>query len=254
MDKDTEIKSLQDKIEKLTKLQSIRSDIVSVSAHQIRTSLSALKWVIKMFMDGDLGKLNAEQENLLKKAYEDNDRAIAVVTELLQANKAEDVIEKPYAFAEVNIVELIENSIFDFSGEALARKVEIIFLKPETKLPTVNADKDKFRIVLQNLLENAIKYSNPNSKIFIALREKNGFIEISVKDRGIGISEEGKKSIFQKFYRDATAQKKESLGSGIGLFTTKKIVEDHRGKIWFESIENEGSTFFVTIPSFKESA
>ena len=135
----------------------------------------------------------------------------------------------------------------------MARKVEIIFLKPETRLPTVNIDKDKFRVVLQNLLENAIKYSNPNSKVFIALREKNNFIEISVKDRGIGISEEGKKSIFQKFYRDTTAQKKESLGSGIGLFTTKKIVEDHSGKIWFESTENEGSTFFVTIPSFKEN-
>jgi signal transduction histidine kinase len=69
---------------------------------------------------------------------------------------------------------------------------------------------------------------------------------------GIGISEEGKKSIFEKFYRDTTAQKKEAMGSGIGLFTTKKIVEDHKGKIWFDSKENEGTTFFFTVPIYKE--
>jgi len=246
-------KELQEKVDKLTKLQSVRADIVSLSAHQIRTSLSAIKWIIKMFIDGDLGKLTAEQENLMKKAYEDNDRAISVVSELLLANKAEDVIEKAYNFTEVNLIELIDSSIFDFSGEALAHKIEMIFLKPELQLPGVKADKEKLRIVLQNLLENAIKYSNQYGKVFIALREKNGFIEVSVKDMGIGISEEGKKSIFEKFYRDTTAQKKEALGSGIGLFTTKKIVEDHGGKIWFDSNEGEGTTFFFTVPVYKVS-
>ena len=250
-DKETDVKTLQEEISKMKKRQSVKSDIVSISAHQIRTSLSAIKWIIKMFIDGDLGKPTAEQENLMKKAYEDNDRAIGVVTELLQANKIEDVIEKKYVFAEVDLLELIDNSIFDFSGEALAHKVEIIFLKPEMKLSMINADKEKFRIVLQNLLENAIKYSNAGGKVFVALREKDGFIEISVKDLGIGISTEGKKSIFEKFYRDSTAQKKETIGSGIGLFTTKKIVEDHGGKIWFESTEGEGTTFFFTVPTYK---
>ena len=250
---ENEIKELQDKVEKLTKLQSVRADIVSISAHQIRTSLSAIKWIIKMFIDGDLGKLTAEQENLMKRAYEDNDRAIGVVSELLLANKAEDVVEKPYNFTEVNLIELIDSSIFDFSGEALAHKIEIIFLKPELQLPNVKSDKEKLRIVLQNLLENAIKYSNQYGKVFIALREKSGFIEVSVKDMGIGISEEGQKKVFEKFYRDTTAQKKEAVGSGIGLFTTKKIVEDHGGKIWFESAEGEGTTFFFTIPIYKAS-
>jgi signal transduction histidine kinase len=247
-----DIKTLQEENDKLKKRQSIKSDIVSISAHQIRTSLSAIKWIIKMFIDGDLGKLTAEQENLMKKAYEDNDRAIGVVSELLQANKIEDVIEKKYSLSEVDIIELIDSSVFDFSGEALAHKVEMIFLKPEMKLSKVSADKEKLRIVLQNLLENSIKYSKEHGKVFIALREKDDFIEISVKDMGIGISEEGKKSIFEKFYRDSTAQKKEAVGSGIGLFTTKKIVEDHKGKIWFESHEGEGTTFFFTIPIYNE--
>ena len=101
---------------------------------------------------------------------------------------------------------------------------------------------------LQNLIENAIKYSNENGKIFISLVEKKDSFEVSVKDRGIGISEEGKKKVFEKFYRDTIAQKKEAMGSGIGLFTAKQIIEKHSGKIWFESKEKEGSTFFFTIP------
>jgi len=85
----------------------------------------------------------------------------------------------------------------------------------------------------------------------VTVRGKNDLIEISVKDTGIGISEEGKKKIFEKFYRDPRAQKKEAVGSGIGLFIVKKIVEDHGGKMYFESTEGEGTTFFFTIPIFK---
>jgi len=248
---DAEIKKLQEENEKLARLNSVKADMVSISAHQIRTSLSALKWIIKMFLNGDLGKLNAEQENLLQKAYEGNDRAINIVSELLLANKTENVTEKKYNFLEVDIIELINDSIFDFSGEAHANGIEIIFLTPETKLPAVRADREKLRAVLQNLLENAIKYNNAHGKIFVTVRGKNDLIEIADKDTGIGISEEGKKKIFEKFYRDPRAQKKEAVGSGIGLFIVKKIVEDHGGKMYFESTEGEGTTFFFTIPIFK---
>jgi signal transduction histidine kinase len=251
MEKDAYIKTLQDENEKLVKLCSAKSDIVSVGAHQIRTSLSALKWIIKMFLDGDLGKLTIEQENLMRKAYEGNERAINVVSELLLMNKSEDIIEKEPIFTNVDITELIDSTIFDFFGEAQAQGVEIMFLTPNTKLPEVEADKEKLRVVLQNLLENAIKYSNKHGKIFISLKEDKEMVEVSVKDTGIGISEEGKKKIFEKFYRDPEALKKETVGSGIGLFSTKKIVEEHHGKIWFNSKNGEGTTFLFTIPIFK---
>ena len=122
MNKDEEIKKLQEENEKLIKLCSVKADMVSISAHQIRTSLSALKWIIKMFLDGDLGKLNTEQENLLKKAYDGNDRAISIVSELLLANKTENVTEQKYNFEKIDITELIDISIFDFTGEASQKK------------------------------------------------------------------------------------------------------------------------------------
>ncbi len=251
MKENEEIKKLKEENERLTKLYSAKSDMVSIGAHQTRTSLSALKWIIKMFLDGDLGKLTTEQENLLKKAYESNDRAINIVSELLFDNKTENVTEKKYNIEKVDITELIDLSIFDFSGEAFSKGIEIIFLTPEKKLPLVKADKEKIRVVFQNVLENSIKYSNSHGKIFIALKEKDGLVEISVKDTGIGISEEGKTKIFEKFYRDPEAQKKDVVGSGIGLFTCKKIIEDHGGKMWFESIKDDNTTFFFTIPIYK---
>lgn len=246
-----DIKELQEEVEKLRQLCSVKADIVSISVHQIRTSLSALKWIIKMFLDGDLGKLTAEQENLMRKAYEGNDRAISVASELLLVNKTEGILEKKYVFSKVDIVELIDSTVFDFSGETHNKGIEIIFLKPETKLRHANADKEKIRVVIQNLIENAVKYSDMHGKIFITIKELNGMIQISVKDTGVGISEEGKSKIFEKFYRDPEAQKKEIIGTGIGLFTTKKIVEANGGKIWFESSKGEGTTFFFTIPIFK---
>ncbi|MES2023104.1 MAG: HAMP domain-containing sensor histidine kinase [Patescibacteria group bacterium] len=251
---ENEIKNLQEENDKLKQSLSVKSDIVSISAHQIRTSLSALKWIIKMFLDGDLGKATPEQENLMRKAYEGNDRAIGIVNELLLANKTENTTEKKYVFESVDMAEIIEHSIFDFSGEAYNKGIEIIFLKPEEKMPALRADKEKIRVVFQNILENAIKYSNDHGKVFITIRKDgDGFMEISVKDTGIGISEDGKKKLFEKFYRDPEAQKKEIIGSGIGLFTIKKIVEDHGGKIWFESEKEAGTTFFFKIPEFKQA-
>jgi len=245
------IRKLQEENKRLQKIIAAKSDVVSLSTHQIRTALAALKWIVKMFLDGDLGKLTAEQENLMIKAYESNEKAIQVLNELLLSNKTEAVVEKKYVFTKVDIVEMIESVIFDFSGETHAKGIEMIFLKSETKTRHVNADKEKLLIVLQNLVENAVKYSEMHGKVFITLSEKDGMMQVSVKDKGIGISEEGKQKIFEKFFRDAEAQKKEAVGSGIGLFTTKGIVEKNGGEIWFESTKNEGTTFSFTVPIFK---
>ncbi|HTE48710.1 MAG TPA: HAMP domain-containing sensor histidine kinase [Candidatus Paceibacterota bacterium] len=242
------------KIKKASENYAAKTDVISISAHQIRTSLSAMKWISEMFLGGDLGKMTVEQENLLRKAHENNERAIMVVSELLLMNKTEDIIEKQYIFSPLDMVALVEDSIFNFSGEAFARGIEVIFLKPGKEFPKAKVDKEKLLIVLHNLMDNAIKYSNAHGKIFIVLKEENGFIQFSIKDTGVVVSEEGKKRLFEKFYRDREAMRKELVGSGIGLYTIRKIVERHGGEIWFESGQNMGTTFFFTIPIFKQES
>lgn len=257
---DQTIEELKAENERLRKMNDIKSDLISISAHQLRTTLSAMKWILKMFLDRDFGRLSAEQESFLQKAYDSSDRMVKLVNEMLTLNHAEDA-ELSYSFAEGDIVELIESVLFDFTGEAKKTGIELMFPKPSADLPAVSMDTEKIRVVIQNLVENAIKYSPKGGKVFIAVRptapkdaqasSHGDMIEISVKDAGIGIAESDTSKIFGKFYRAENAKKKDSVGSGLGLFTVKGIIEKHGGEIWFDSKENEGTTFYVTLPVAK---
>ena len=245
-----ENEELKKENEHLKEIINKKTDIVSILVHQVRTSLSGLKWIIKMFLDGDLGKLTPEQENLLKKGYDSNERAIANLSELLDTNRTENIVEKEFIFESVDLMHLTETVIFDFSGEAHIKNIELILLKPDHHIKPAKTDKDKMRVVLQNLIENAIKYSDINGKVFITIKEEEDMLQMSIKDTGTGISEEGKSKIFEKFYRDTEAQKREVSGTGVGLYTVKKIIEKNGGEIWFESAPKQGTTFFFTIPIF----
>lgn len=242
-----ELDTLKAENEKLKQMSAVKSDLLSISSHQLRTSLSALKWILKMFIDHDLGTLTAEQESFIQKAYDSNERMITLVNDLLTLNRAEDVTI-PYNFKRVDLLTLTEQTIFEFSGETSKKGIDLIFLKPDALLPSIQCDESMIRVVLQNLIENAIKYSNENDKVFVSLKHVDGTVQISVHDTGIGITETDKDSIFTKFFRAPNAIAKDSIGSGLGLFTTRNIVERHNGKIWFENMPSGGTTFFVSLP------
>lgn len=242
-----EIEKLKTENEKLKILNENKSDIISITSHQLRTSLSALKWIFKMFIDEDVGKLTNEQNELIQKAYNSNERMLSLVNDLLTLNHTDESLFI-FNFEKIDFLYLVEQTLFEFSGETNKKEVELIFLKPETPLPLINCDTKLMRVVLQNLIENAIKYSNKNGKVFISLKQKENFIITSVHDAGIGIKEEDKNNIFQKFYRASNAKEKDSIGSGLGLFTARKIVEKHNGTIWFENASGGGTTFFISLP------
>lgn len=242
-----EIEKLREENEHLKKMVGLKSELISITAHQLRTSLSAFKWVLKMFLNKDFGALSTEQEAFLNRSYESNERLIRLVSEMLAINKTEDTILK-YDFAAGDLEALIESVIFDFEGEAHEKGIEFIHLKPKEKIPALKFDQDKIRAVLQNLIDNALKYSDRGDHIFVSTKMDGKAVEISIKDTGIGISQEQQKNIFEKFFRAENARKKEVMGSGLGLYTVKTIVEKHGGRLWFESREGEGSTFFFTLP------
>lgn len=244
-----ELETLKAENEKLKKLNSVKSDLISISAHQLRTSLSALKWILRMFVDKDLGSITSEQQGFIEKALESNERMITLINDLLTLNHADDATI-PFNFKEVDLVELLDQTVFEFYGETHKKDIDLIFLKPSTDLPRVNCDLEMIRVVFQNLIENAIKYSKPDDKVVISLKynneEKN--VEISVHDTGIGINASDQSKIFEKFFRADNAVAKDHIGSGLGLFTTRNIIERHKGKIWFQSSPESGTTFFVALP------
>ncbi len=232
--------------EKLKKLNAVRADIISINAHQLRTSLTAMKWTMKLFMDGDVGPVSKEQREYLDTCYERNERMIKLVTEMLDVNKKGEMSDE-YHFEEASLAELIKDTLVDFAGEAQKKEIN---LKDATdkKLPQVTMDTDKIRIVFQNLVENALKYSNSGKSVTISARLVDSSVEVTVTDEGIGISEQDQERIFSKYFRADNAKQKGPTGSGIGLFTTKRIIEEHGGSIWFESEKDKGTAFHFTLP------
>ncbi len=225
-----------------------KSDLISVSAHQLRTSLSAMKWILKMFADGDFGELSVEQQSFVEKALENDERMIRLVNEMLSINHAEETMAERHP-SPVDLVALMDSTVFDFTGESYKRGVQLIFLKPERAPEPIMADPEKLRVVFQNLIENAIKYSNKGDRVFVSITKKDDAIEISVRDTGIGIAPEDQPKIFGKAFRAENAKKQDSVGSGLGLYTTKRIIEKEGGQIWFQSAPGEGTTFFVRLPA-----
>lgn len=233
--------------ERLRAENATKSELISVSAHSLRTSLTSMKWILKMFIDGDFGTLTPEQENFIKKAFDSDDRMIHVVNEMLSINHAEDTLDSMKT-APTDIIKLLDETVFDFTGESYKKGIELIFLKPAQIPAPISIDPEKMRVVFQNLIENAIKYSTKGGRVFVNVGEDADAVRISVRDTGIGITLADKANIFGKFFRAQNAKAQDSTGSGLGLYTTRKIVERHKGKIWFESKQDEGTTFFVTIP------
>jgi signal transduction histidine kinase len=164
---------------------------------------------------------------------------------MIDVNK-ENNTEILYNFSHNDITEIMDEVLSEFIGETKERKVTVHFTKPPEVL--VNCDPDKIRTAFQGLIENSIKYNKVGGEVFVSFDTDDHEVTISIKDTGMGIKEEEQVNIFNKFFRTDNAKKKESIGSGLGLFAVKSIVSRHKGKIWFESKMDVGSTFFITLP------
>jgi len=232
-------------------IERMKTEFVSIAAHQLRTPLSAIKWTLRMLLDGDLGKLTAEQKEFLEKTYKANERMIDLINDLLDVTRIE---EGRYLYKTVlgEIEPIVENIINASKQEAEMNKIKLEFARPGVKLPKLVFDPDRIKLAMQNLIDNAIKYTAPGGEVTVSLKYDNEEIEFLVRDTGIGIAKGEQNRMFNKFFRGTNAIKIETEGSGLGLFIAKNIVEAHGGKIWFESEVGKGTTFHFSLPLREE--
>ena len=228
-------------------IEQMKTEFVSLAAHQLRTPLSIIKWIIKMFLDGDLGKINKEQKEFLKSAYNSNQRMIKLIDNLLNVARIEEgrYISETKS---VDIEKIIQELIGLYKKTAKRKGLKISFKKPKNKPPLIKLDAEKIKIAISNLIENAVKYTLKGGRVTVFLKYDKKKIEVSIKDTGVGIPENQQKRIFTKFFRAANVVKIDTTGSGLGLYIAKNIIKAHGGKIWFESKENKGATFYFTLP------
>lgn len=236
--------------EKTAEANRLKSEFVSIVTHQLRSPLTSLSWAIEALISGEFGKVEEKQLEYLGILKENNSRMAELIRDLITVTKVEDgsqFLKKE----SVSLEAITKDMIFKFQPFFQASGLELK-LTAETNLPQVTTVVNQIKVVIENLIDNAIRYAKPKGdtkgliEISITKKEKNIYFEI--KDNGIGIPEEDQRFIFQKFFRSGNVKKIQPYGSGLGLFITKSIIAKLGGKVGLKSDEGKGTTFWFTLP------
>jgi signal transduction histidine kinase len=236
---------------KQLKNEENEKEMIALTAHQLSAPLASIKWSLEMLLNGDFGRLSEEQKIVVKRAFEKDDQLIYLIDDLLNASKIDD--KKFLLDKKLCSIEEIAVSAADFyKAEIEKKKIKFRLTKLSEKIPLTMADEQKIKLAVQNLFDNAIKYTPAGGEITASIRNLGKYIEFRIKDSGIGILKSQQNRIFNKFFRGKNAIKHDPMGYGLGLFFVKNIISAHGGKVWFKSKNNEGSTFYLTLPVRKQ--
>lgn len=229
------------------KIEQMKTDLISIVSHQLRTPLGGLRWTLEMIMNGDMGDISKEANNALQQVYDSNQRLIQLVNDLLNSAHIEQgkIISEPKI---TNIKRIISLAVDNVMMEARKKNQRIVVRFSGSAIPKIKIDKSLFREVIINLISNASKYSPLKSVIKVNVSRSKEFINIAVIDRGIGIPKDQQEEVFKKLFRARNAVKKQTQGSGLGLYVVKSYLKAWGGKVSFQSRENKGTTFKISIP------
>ena len=233
-------------------VEQLKTDFVSLAAHQLRTPLSIIKWSMRSILDGDFGKLTSDQLEFFNKIDQTNERMIRLVNDLLNAARIEEG-RYVYKTEKHDVVEVVKQVVEALQSMAQGKGVVLVFDDAALKgrsYPEIDLDVEKMGIVFHNLVENGLSYNHKGGRVDVLVDyrvEAKEFL-FTIKDTGMGIPLAESKRLFSRFFRASNAVRADTEGTGLGLFISRNIVEGHGGKLWFETKEGQGTTFFVSLP------
>jgi len=232
--------------ERLAQANRLKSEFISIVSHQLRSPLSNMRWALEILMSGKMGKIEEKQLEYFSILKENSDRMRELVKDLLTVSRIETA-RLSFKKEMFSLERLIKELISSFEPFSKASNTEISF-QAEKDLPMILSDREKIKLVIENLIDNAIRYTKGKGKIEIKLKKKDGNLYFEIKDNGVGIPKGDQKYVFQKFFRSKNASRYQTEGSGLGLYIVKSILEKAKGKIGFRSQEGKGSTFWFILP------
>jgi len=237
---------LSETAEQLAALSRMKDDFVSTVSHEFKTPLTVILGFLTLVVDGEVGAIGAEQTRCLTIARNAATRLLGLVTDLLDLSRLEAGVKME--FTTIDIDALIRASV-DVQRPSAERMGKTLTLDMSGPLPSVRADARWMNLVVDNLLSNALKFTRPGGKVIVNAMDKGEFVMLSVADDGIGIPAADQGRIFEKFYRASNRTEVNAPGTGLGLAIAHDVVFKHGGKIWFESVEGRGTTFYIVVPT-----
>ncbi|MEK7098104.1 MAG: ATP-binding protein [Patescibacteria group bacterium] len=234
-------------VNNIRELDKLKSEFISVATHQLRSPLSVVRLAIETVLDGEAGQINDKQKNFLDQASKSNERMIQLVDDLLDISRLE-AGKTEYEMVEGSLEELTENAVQEFHQIAKHKNILLNYHGPEKSLPDIKMNSLKLKMVIENLVDNAIKYTPNDGQVDVSVKGGKDHIEIIVADTGVGVPKDQIPKLFAKFFRASNALEKRIDGTGLGLYIAKKIIEKHNGHIWVESEEGNGTQMHFTIP------
>lgn len=239
------VKIIHDRTREVAMLKS-KSEFIEVAAHQLRTPLTSINWIFESLAKETMPD---NQKEMVDMGGVATSNILKTVNDLLDVSQIEEG-KYGYNFQTVDIDTFVEEVLAEMMPYAQEMGIKMYLKKLGTPL-TVSIDPQKMGIILSNLVSNAVKYNIENGEVTVEVKklEEKPYVEVSVKDTGIGIPPEEMQRLFTKFFRADNAQKTVADGTGLGLYISKNIARRHGGDIWAESQLNRGSVFHVTIPT-----
>jgi signal transduction histidine kinase len=239
-------RELQKKNVQLNKLNDQKNEFIGMAAHDLRNPIGVIMGYSEFILDEAEGKLPEEYIKFLKIILSSSEFMLNMLNDLLDLTKIES--GKLNLNKETIKPKTVINNNINLNRIIAEKKNITINVGIYEELPDIEADADKIEQVLNNLISNAIKFSNPGTTIMVSAFRSNGDITVAVKDEGQGISDQDKDNLFKPFSKLSSQSTSGEKSTGLGLSITKKIILGHGGKIWVESTPGKGTTFYFSLP------
>jgi signal transduction histidine kinase len=243
--------SIISEVERIARLNKMKSEFVSVASHQLRTPLSAIKWETELLLTKLDKGLNEKQRSGIEAINSLTNRMTRLVNDLLDVARIDQgrLILKKSCF---DLSAVAQENVNNLMLLAKAKNTELIFRNSPGPMFVVG-DAEKLGLAAENLISNALKYIMGRGRVEISVHKKAGRVIFSSKDNGVGIPEEQQSQVFKKFFRSDNVVKYRTEGTGLGLYIAKNIIEQSGGSIWFQSKEGIGSIFSFSLPLCSDS-